>query len=73
VSRCLLSGCCWGLVTKDHVEYVVGRHSFSVVELVVVVSLCNCVTYFNFMKCHPAVFVKYFNSINNILTQLSFY
>jgi hypothetical protein len=37
MSCCLLSGCCWGLVTKDCVEYDVGRHSCSVVELVVVV------------------------------------
>jgi hypothetical protein len=37
VSRCLLSGCGWGLVTKDCVENDVGRHSFSVGELVVVV------------------------------------
>jgi hypothetical protein len=37
VSHCLLSGCCWGLVAKDRVEYDVGRHSCSVIELVVVV------------------------------------
>jgi hypothetical protein len=37
VSRCLLSGCCWGRVTKDRVEYDVGRHSCSVVELVAVI------------------------------------
>jgi hypothetical protein len=37
VSRCLLSGCCWGLVTKDRVEYDVGRHSCPVIMLVVVV------------------------------------
>jgi hypothetical protein len=33
----LLSGCCWGLVMKVRVEYDVGRHHCSVIELVVVV------------------------------------
>jgi hypothetical protein len=54
VSHCLLSGCCWGLVMKDHVEYDVGRHSCSFVELVIVV--CFCVDVLLYGVEHSSVF-----------------